>query len=111
MLLHEICEFMQYRAYFWELVRVSYLTFYYFPKIAREHTVLFLISTLNDGSAIRCLLLHQHPQFMQPLNLMRVSYFFLHWESLAIVRYSLPLLKGDLLNFSSHLKCHQPATH
>ncbi len=34
--------------------------------------VLFLISTLNDGDAIRRLLLHQYPQFMRPLNLMRV---------------------------------------
>ncbi len=74
--------------------------------------VLFLISTLNDGNAIRRLLLHQDPQFTQPLNLMRVSYaFFLHWESSAIVMYSLPLLKGDQLNFSSHLKCRQQATH
>ncbi len=72
MLLHEICEFMQYRAYFWELVRVSYLTFYYFPKIAKVHAVLLLISTLNDGDAIRCLLLLQYPQFTQPLNLMRI---------------------------------------
>ncbi len=72
MLLHEICEFMQYRAYFGELVRVSQLTFYYFPKIAKEHAVLFLISTLNDGNTIRCLLLLQHPQFTQPLKLMRV---------------------------------------
>jgi hypothetical protein len=38
--------------------------------------VLFLISTLNDGDAIRHLLLHQYPQFTQPLNLMRVSYAF-----------------------------------
>jgi hypothetical protein len=38
--------------------------------------VLFLISTLNDGDAIRRLLLHQYPQFTQPLNLMRVSYAF-----------------------------------
>ncbi len=77
MLLHETCEFMQYRAYFWELVRVSKLTFYYFPKFAKEHTVLFLISTLNDGDAIRRLLLLQYPQFTQPLNLMRVSCVFL----------------------------------
>jgi hypothetical protein len=76
-LLHEICEFIQYRAYFWELVRVSYLSFYYFPKIAKEHAVLFLISTLNDGDAIRSLLLLQYPQFMQPLNLMRVFCVFL----------------------------------
>ncbi len=76
MLLHEICEFMQYHAYFWELVRVSLLTFYYFPQIAREHTVLFLINTLNDVDAIRCLLSHQYPQFTQPLNLIRVSYAF-----------------------------------
>ncbi len=68
MLLHEICEFMQYHAYFWELVWVSQLTFYYFPKIAKEHTVLFLISTLDDGDIIRRLLLHQYPQFTQPLN-------------------------------------------
>jgi hypothetical protein len=33
----------------------------------------FLISTLNDGDTIRCLLLPQYPQFTQPLNLMRVS--------------------------------------
>ncbi len=25
--------------------------------------------------------------------------------------YSLPLMKGDRLNFSSHLKCRQEATH
>jgi hypothetical protein len=68
---------MQYRAYIWELVRVSLLTFYYFPKIAKEHTVLFLISTLNDGNTIRRLLLHQYPQFMPPLNLMRVFCKFL----------------------------------
>jgi hypothetical protein len=81
---------MQYRAYFWELVRVSYLTFCYFPKIAKEHTVffyfpkiakehevLFLISTINDGNAIRRLLLLQYPQFTQPLNLMRVFCVFL----------------------------------
>ncbi len=36
---------------FWEFVRVSLLTFCYFSKIAKEHTVLFLISTLNDGDA------------------------------------------------------------
>jgi hypothetical protein len=36
--------------------------------------VLFLFGTLNDDDAIRCLLSHQDPQFMQPLNLMRVSY-------------------------------------
>jgi hypothetical protein len=71
-LLHEICEFMQCRAYFWELVRVSQLTFYYFPKIAKEHEVFFLISTLNDGDTIRHFLLLQYPQFTQPLNLMRV---------------------------------------
>jgi hypothetical protein len=76
-LLHEICEFMQYRAYFWELVRVSQLIFYYFPKIAKEHAVLFLISTLNDGDAIRRLLLLQCPQFTQPLNSMRVLCVFL----------------------------------
>ncbi len=67
---------MQYCAYFWKLVKVSLLTFYYFPKIAKEHEVLFLISTLNDGNAIRCLLLLQYPQFMQPLNLMRVYCVF-----------------------------------
>jgi hypothetical protein len=72
-----MCEFMQYCAYFWEFVWVSYLTFYYFPKIAKENTLLFLISTLNDGDAIRRLLLHQYPQFMQPLNLMRVLCVFL----------------------------------
>ncbi len=82
MLLHEICEFMQYRAYFWELVRVSWLTFCYFPKIAKEHTVLFPISTLNDGNAIIRLPLLQYPQFMQPLNLMRVSCVFLALEKL-----------------------------
>ncbi len=36
---------------------------------------------------------------------------FLHWESLVMVRYSLPLMKGDRLNFSSNLKCRQEATH
>ncbi len=35
----------------------------------------------------------------------------LHWEGLVMVRYSLPLMKGDRLNFSSHLKCRQEATH
>jgi hypothetical protein len=59
----------------------------------------------------RCLLLLQYPQFTQPLNLMRVSCVFLAQESLAMVRYSLPLLKGDQLSFSSHIKCHQKATH
>ncbi len=39
--------------------------------------MLFLISTLNDGDAIRRLLLLQYPQFMQPLNLMRVFCAFL----------------------------------
>jgi hypothetical protein len=39
--------------------------------------VLFLISCLNDGNAIRRLLLHQYPKFMQPLNLMRVLRVFL----------------------------------
>jgi hypothetical protein len=28
-----------------------------------------------------------------------------------MVRYSLPLMKGDRLSFSSHRKCHQEATH
>ena len=28
-----------------------------------------------------------------------------------MVRYSLPLLKGDRLNFSGHLKCRQKAIH
>ena len=73
--------------------------------------VLFLISTLNDGDTIRRLLSHLFPQFTRPLNLMRVFCVFLHWESLVIVRYSLPLMKGDRLNFSSHLKCRQEATH
>ncbi len=35
----------------------------------------------------------------------------LHWESLVMVRYTLPFMKGDRLNFSSHLKCHQEVTH
>ena len=35
----------------------------------------------------------------------------LHWERLVMVRYSLPLMKGDRLKFSSHLKCRQEATH
>ncbi len=35
----------------------------------------------------------------------------LHWESSVMVRYSLPLMKGDQLNFSSHLKCRQEVTH
>jgi hypothetical protein len=43
----------------------------------KEHTVLFLIGTLNDGDAIRRLLSHQYPQFTQPLNLMRVLRVFL----------------------------------
>ena len=77
MLLHDICEFMQYRAYFWELVRVFQLTFFYFPKIAKEHAVLFLINNLNDGDAIRRLLLLQYPQLTQPLNLMWVFCVFL----------------------------------
>ncbi len=112
MLLHEICEFMQYRAYFWGLVRVSYLTFYYFPKIAREHTVLFLISTLNDGDAIRCLLSHQYPQFTQPLNLMRVFYVFLSLGKLGYGEvFSSFVEKVTGLVLSSHLKCHQQATH
>jgi hypothetical protein len=38
---------------------------------------MFLISTLNDGDAIRRLLSLQYPQFMQPLNLMRVCCVFL----------------------------------
>jgi hypothetical protein len=38
---------------------------------------MFLISTLNDGNAIRCLLLLQYPQFTQPLNLIRVFCVFL----------------------------------
>ncbi len=38
--------------------------------------MLFLISILNDGNAIRCLLLLQYPQFMPPLNLMRVFCVF-----------------------------------
>ncbi len=36
--------------------------------------------------------------------------WFSHWESLVMVRFSLPLMKGDWLNFSSHLKC-QEVTH
>jgi hypothetical protein len=39
--------------------------------------VLFLIGTLNDGDAIRNLLLLQYPQFTPPLNLMRVFCVFL----------------------------------
>ncbi len=35
----------------------------------------------------------------------------LHWESSVMVRNSLPLMKRDRLNFSSHLKCRQEATH
>ena len=31
--------------------------------------------------------------------------------SSVMVRYSLPLMKGDRLNFSSYLKCRQEATH
>ncbi len=77
MLLHDICEFMQYHAYFGELVRVFQLILFYFLKIAKEHAVLFLISTLNDGNTIKRLLLHQYPQFTQPLNLMRVYCEFL----------------------------------
>jgi hypothetical protein len=37
--------------------------------------------------------------------------FFLYWESLVMVSYSLPLMKGDRLSFSSHLKSRQEATH
>ncbi len=77
MLLHEICEFMQYHAYFWELVRVSQLTFYHFPNIAKEHAVLFLLSTLNDDGTICHLQLLQYPKFTQPLNLMMVFCVFL----------------------------------
>ncbi len=36
---------------------------------------------------------------------------FLYQESSVMVRYSLPLMKGDQLSFSSHLKYHQEATH
>ena len=34
-----------------------------------------------------------------------------YWEGSVVVRYSLPLMKGDRLNFSSHLRCRQEATH
>jgi hypothetical protein len=68
---------MQYHAYFWELVRVSQLTFYHFPNIAKEHAVLFLLSTLNDDGTICHLQLLQYPKFTQPLNLMMVFCVFL----------------------------------
>ncbi len=58
------------------------LTFYYLPEIANEHAVLFLINTLNDGDTIRHLLLHQYPQFTQPLNLLRVFCVFSALEKL-----------------------------
>jgi hypothetical protein len=76
-LLHETCEVMLYCAFLGELEKVSQLAFCYFPKIDKEHSVLFLISKLNDGNAIRHLLLLQYPQFTQPLNLMRVFCMFL----------------------------------
>ncbi len=47
--------------------------------------MLFLISTINDGNAIRCLLSLQYPQFMQPLNLMRVLCLFSALEKLGYV--------------------------
>ncbi len=36
---------------------------------------------------------------------------FIYWDSLVMVRHSLPLMKGDWVRFFSHLKCHQEATH
>jgi hypothetical protein len=94
-------------AYFWELVRVSQLTFYYFPKFAKEHAVLFLISTLNDGDAIRRLLLLQYPQFTQPLNLMRVFCVFLALGKLGYGEEFSSFVERRL----AYLKCHQQATH
>jgi hypothetical protein len=56
----------------------------------------------------RCLLLLQYPQFMQLLNLMRVSYVFLVLGKLG---YDEVFSSFVELSFSSHLKCHQQATH
>ena len=80
------------------------------PKIAKEHAVLFLISTLNDGDAIKCVLLLQYPQFTQPLNLMRVFYEFLALGKLGYGEVFFSLMIGDRLSFSSHLKCCQEVT-
>jgi hypothetical protein len=63
------------------------------------------------ATLFRCLLLLQYPQFMQPLNLMRVSYVFLVLEKLGYGEVFLPLLKGDRLSFSRHLTCRQKAIY
>jgi hypothetical protein len=73
--------------------------------------VLFLISTLSDRNAIRCLLLLQYPQVMQPLNLMRVPCVFLALGKLGYGEVFSSFIKGDRLSFSSHLKCPQKVTH
>ncbi len=41
MLLQETCELMQYRAYFWELVRVFPLTFVTSQKLLIAYRVIF----------------------------------------------------------------------
>ncbi len=73
--------------------------------------VLFLISTFNDGDAIRRLLSHQYPQFTQPLNLMRVSYAFALGKLSYGEVFSPFVEKVTCLVFQVILKCHQQATH
>ncbi len=72
--------------------------------------MLFLISTLNDGDAIRRLLLHQYPQFTQPLNLMRVLRVFLALGKLGYGEVFSSFVERRPA-FSSYLKCRQKATH
>ncbi len=74
--------------------------------------VLFSKSTLYDSDAhLEACCCFSTPSLCN-LSTWR-GYFvcFLHWESSVMVRYSLPLMKGDWLSFSSHLKCRQKAIH
>ncbi len=73
--------------------------------------MLFLISTLKYGDAIQVFAVASVPPVYATSQLDEGILCFQHWDCLAMVRYSLPLLKGDWLSFSSHLKCHQKATH
>jgi hypothetical protein len=64
--------------------------------------IVTLIWTLADASV---------PPVYTTSQLVEGNLCVLHWESSVMVRYSLPLMKGDRLNLSSHLKCRQEVTH
>ena len=62
--------------------------------------MLFLIGTLYDSDAYWTLAVASVPPVYTTSQLDEgILCVFLYWESLVMVRYSLPLMKGDRLNF------------